>query len=73
MVVLERVTSIFFIYNDVKVCSALHLEHQLFHAIKNIHFTTYVLLLRYIMLGVLKEIHEFCDTTNLLYQCSMYM
>ena len=50
MVALERITSIFFIYNHVKVCSALHLEQQLFHAIKNMHFTTYVYLLRNIML-----------------------
>ena len=41
MVVLEKITSIFFIYNHVKVCSALHLDQQLFHAIKNMHFTTY--------------------------------
>ena len=62
----------FFIYNHVKVCSALHLEQKLFHAIKNMHFTTYAELFRYIMLEVitLKEFHEFCDTT---YKCSMYM
>ena len=66
MVVLERITSIFFIYNHVKVCSALHLEQQLFHAIKNMHFTTYASLFRYIMLEViiLKEFNEFCDTTQ---------
>ena len=29
MVVLERITSIFLIYNHVKVCSALHLEQQI--------------------------------------------
>ena len=37
VVLIERITSIFFIYNHVKVCSALHLEQQLFHAIIKEH------------------------------------
>ena len=45
MVVLEKITSIFLIYNHVKDCSALHLEQQLCHAIKNRHFSIYVKLL----------------------------
>ena len=48
MEVLEKITNIF-ICSHVKVCralrlSALHLEQQLFYAIENMHFSTYVLL-----------------------------
>ena len=60
----------FFIYNHVKVCSALHLDQHLFHAIKTWHISTYVQLCRYlIMLEViiLMKIHGFkiSDTTRL--------
>ena len=41
MVVLERITSIIYHYH-VNVCSTLHFEQQLFRAIKNLHFSTYV-------------------------------
>ena len=41
MLILDKITSIFTL-NHVKVCSALHLEQQHFHAIKNRHFSTQV-------------------------------
>ena len=37
MVVFEKISSIFFIYNHLKDCSALHLEKRLCHAIKNMY------------------------------------
>ena len=40
MVVLKKTTSIFFIYNHMKVCSVLLSKQQLFRAIKNRHVST---------------------------------
>ena len=41
-IVLEKIPGIFFTCNHVEDCSALHLEQQRCHAIKNRHFNTHV-------------------------------
>ena len=42
MVILEKISKVFFIYNHVKDCNALHLENLPCHAIENRQFSTYV-------------------------------
>ena len=72
MVVLKKI-AIAFICNGVKVGSELHIEQQLYHAIKNRHFSRPTFrCLDMIDVQFFKEIHEFCDTTRLLHKLSIH-